>query len=325
MRPSLEALCRLFIENRDTVKSVFAWESSYMHPVCAAIITDQGMHADEERLRTCKDIIKEKTGFFSNFRSNAMLTMIAMMSIDTDPSFKLDKALYVYNELKEYFSRSQYLPVASMMIADIAEPQYYSEVAVHSRRIYNLMRAKHPFLTSSEDSIYAAMLAMTKRPEDDLVSEIESCYHLLRNSFFSGNAVQALAHVLTLCEGTPEEKVRKTMDLFNTLKARGRKYGTSFELASLGVLAMLPEKLETIVEDMLEVDEFLSNQKGYGFLGLDRKQRLMHAGMIVTSDYLKNNRTMQGSAVYGTIALIVAQQAAICAAIAASNAANAGN
>ena len=99
---------------------------------------------------------------------------------------------------------------------------------------------------------------------------------------------------------------------------RGRAAASA---VGLGVLATLPAETNTIVADLAEVDDFLSAQKGYGLFGLDRKQRLMHAGMIVTSDYLKNDRTMSTAAIHGTISLIAAQQAAMCAAIAASSAA----
>ena len=77
--------------------------------------------------------------------------------------------------------------------------------------------------------------------------------------------------------------------------------------------------------DIMEVDDFLAAQKGYGFFGIGRKQRLMHAGMIVASDYLGESGTMQTAAIGATLSLIAAQQAAMCAAIAASSAAAASS
>lgn len=325
MRSSLAGLCSLFIENRDVVKSTFTWESNYMYPVCASIITDKGMQADEGRLIRCKELLNEQTGVFSNFRSTAKLAMIAMMSVDSNPNEKLKNALLVYDNLKEHFWTSQYLPVASMFIADMVEPDLYREKAVQTRRIYELMKNVHPFLTSGEDSIYAAMLALSEQSEEDIVAEAENCYRLLKPEFFSGNAVQSLSLVLTLCEGSAEEKCNAVMELFRKLKARGYKYGTEYELSTLGVLAMLPAERETIIQDIIETDGFLADQRGYGFFGIGRKQRLMHAGMIVTSDYLKDNHTMQSTATHSAIALIAAQQAAMCAAIAASGAAAAAS
>ena len=315
MRDSLSALCGNFIENRDTVKSAFGWESSYIYPVCAAIFMDKRETVSVERMRRCGDILKSRTGIFSNFRGNGKLAMIAMLAASNEPEDKLEKALQVYDTLKEHFWSSEYLPVASMIIADMVGPERYEEVAARTRQIYDLMKKEHRFLTSSEDSVLAALLALSDLSDEQVVLETESCYDLLKPQFFSGNAVQSLSHVLALGDGPAREKCSKTMELFNRLKAKGYYYGTGNELPTLGVLALLPVDLSVIVEDLIEVDAFLSDQKGYGLLGLGRKQRL-----IVASDYIgqKDNMAMNTAAIGGTISLIAAHQAAMCAAIAAS-------
>lgn len=85
---------------------------------------------------------------------------------------------------------------------------------------------------------------------------------------FSGNAVQSLSHVLALCDGTAEAKCERAMELFDKLKRRGYKYGTDYELATLGVLAMLPENLDTIADDTVQVADSLAEQNEYGNLGV---------------------------------------------------------
>ena len=35
MREELRKRCELFVENRDIIKSVFAWESAYVYPMCS--------------------------------------------------------------------------------------------------------------------------------------------------------------------------------------------------------------------------------------------------------------------------------------------------
>lgn len=89
------------------------------------------------------------------------------------------------------------------------------------------------------------------------------------------------------------------------------------------MLALLPTDTDSLINDIIEVDNYLATQKGYGIFSIDKKQRLMHAGMLVSSDYIGNsmNLTMSSAAIGATISLIVAQQAAMCAVIAASSAA----
>ena len=147
--------------------------------------------------------------------------------------------------------------------------------------------------------------------------------NLPKTEFSMRNAVQSLAFVLAYDERNAQEKCQATVALYNELKEKGYRYGTGYELATLGVLALLPQERGTIIEELIEIDSFLKGQKGYGFFGADRKQRLMHAGMILTGEYLKEDYVMQGAAVHSAIALMIAAQTATCAAIAASTAASA--
>ena len=323
MRSTLSGLCKSFMENKERIRAAFAWENSYLHPVCAALFTNQRQIADTDWMKRCKGILEEHTGAFSGFRGIAKLSMISYLALDGSPERRMQKALLVYEAMKEHFFSSQYLSVASMMISGMAEKDRYEEIARRTRRIYDLMRKEHPFLTSSEDSVFAALLALSEKSDEEVIRETEDCYRLLKEQFSTGNALQSLSHALALGEGTAKEKCERTIRLYDLLKEKGCKYGTSYELATLGVLALLPAKLETIAEDVAETDAFLAKQKGYGFFGFSRKQRLMHAGLIVASDYIGENveLKMGAAAVGGTIALIVAQQTAICAAVVAVSAA----
>lgn len=322
MRESLETLCSMLSQNRKIIKSVFPLENSYIYPVCAEIFTEKRQKAQEEKLNDCRRILKENTGVFSNFRGITKAVMISMMAVDSNPEEKLRRSLSVYALLKEYFFTSQYLPVASMAISSMAPESRYEELSARTRKIYEAMRSEHPFLTNSQDCIYAALLALSPRTGEEIIEETEKCYDILRGKFFSSNAVQSLSHILAFLDGTAEEKCSRTLELYDRLKLNGCRYGTNFELPTLGVAAMLPGEIKDIAKDIAEANEFLSREKGFGFFSIGAKQRLMYAGMIVTSDIIeKNNITAQSAAVGGIVALVAAQQAAICAAVAASAAA----
>ncbi len=327
MRDTLADSCKRFIENRDAIKSAFFWESEYLYPVCGAIFTQKGKIVNVEFMKQCRDILKENTGIFSNFRATGKLAMISMMAADGNPENRLNQALQMYDALKEHFSTSQYLPVAAMVLSSLVNPAQYEETAARTRRIYKLMRENHPFLTSGEDSVFASLLALSSLTDEQVVSDMEQCYQILKKEFFIGNALQSLSHVLALGEGSPEQKSRRTIQLYQLLKEKGYRYGTDYELATLGVLALLPGELSDIAQDVIEADDYLAGQKGYGFFGLSRKQRLMHAGMLAAGDRMDTgaNPVMDSAAVTGTISLIAAQQAAVCAAIAAAAAANSAN
>lgn len=319
------ARCKNLIKNKETMKSAFAWEDGLTHLACAGIFINKEQTANEEMLLQCKDILKRNTGIFSNFKSTAKPMIVAMLAANENPQLLMERGLKVHDLLKEEFMSSVYLPTAAMIIAQYADEARYAELAQRTRRIYKQMRADHPFLTSGEDSTFCALMALLDKPDEVLLGDAEECYKTLKSNFFSSNAVQSLSHVLAMCDGEPKIKCQRTMELFQKLKDAGHKYGTSYELPTLGVLAMADGNQDEIAAEMAEIDQWLSEQKGFGFFSsISAKQRLMYAGMIAQRDYI-NDKMMQGAAVNGVISLIVAQQAAMCAAITASAAATANN
>lgn len=318
MNSSMQLRCEQLIENRDRVRSVFAWDTELIHLACAGIYTSKGKQVDIDMLKSCKDLIKHKVSAFSNFKSTARTPIAAMLAVSGNPERTLDNGLAVYQMLKKEFFSSAYLPITAVIIAQMAEPSSYETIAAKTRAIYDEMKAKHPFLTSAEDSAFSAMLALSDKTGGGLIEEAENCYRILKTEFFSSNAVQTLSHVLALCDGTADEKCRKTMELFTRLKAAGYKYGTEYELSTLGVLAMGVTNVDEIVRDIIEIDGWLSKQKGFGlFSGISRKQRLMYAGILAQQEYV-NGDALQTAAVGSVVSLVIAQEAAMCAVIAAS-------
>lgn len=328
MRTTLEQLCNYFISNRDAIKSVCKWENDLIVAACSATFMNKGVVCEEKKLDACKKLLKAETGVFSNFRGNVELPMISFLAAAEQPEEKLRKTKLFYEILKTQFSGSEYLVLAASLMADMVPEEQAEQLAARAKNIYKKMKQDHPFLTSSEDSVYAVLMAVSEKSDEVLMEEMEVCYKKLKESFSSSNEVQALAHVLAIADGGAEEKCDKVVALYNALKEAGVKYGKYHELVALASLAMLPVAKETLVEDMKAVDEFLAEQKGYGIFGIDKKTRMMHAAMIVACDYEKSDNA-EVAALVGTLAMVAAQQAALCAVMissaAAASAANAAN
>lgn len=327
MRESLQALCERFIENRETVKQAFRMESSYIYPVCANIFCARGVPADIDRLEAAKALIKEKTGIFSSFRGTVKPPVACMLSLRDDPSAMMEETLFCYDALKQRFWGSEYLALVAFLLADMTEPGEAAEKVERGRAIYERMKKEHPFLTSSEDSVFAVLMAFSPRTDDELVDDMEACYQTLRSRFPSGNALQSVSHVLALSEGEPQRKTDRLTALYDAVIEAGGKYGRHNELATLAAVSILTDDVKAVAADMMEIDAFLEQQKGYGMLGLDRRTRMMHAAMLASDEYMAGSvvqaatlrdAVAMAAAQQSTIALIAAQQAAMCAIIAAS-------
>ena len=314
MKDSLQKRCNDFIASRDVLKRTFRMEHSALYPVCANIFAARGQVANADKLLRCRDILKNNTGIFSNFRGTVRLPVLSMLSISPLPEEKTAQMLEYYRLLKEHFFTSEYLALVAMLLSGLSLPHPAEEVVARGREIYSMMNKEHPFLTSSEDSVFAVLLALSEKDDYALIADMEDCYDRLKAHFSSGNSVQASSHVLALAEGSTLEKSARVIALFDGIRNAGGKYGKQQELAVLAALDALPVEIGPAVQDLMEVDAFLAGQKGYSLWSVDRRTRMMHAAMILSSEY--SPHTAPEAAMLGsTMAIIAAQQAAMCTVI----------
>ena len=320
MNNTVQARCDLFLRNRDAVHDAFPWDSGMMHVCCGNLYTMRGAEANTESIKECKRLMNERMGIFSNFRSTARNILICMMDLSGDAEGLLTRANDVYERLKKVFFTSSYLPVTAMILAEQVEPSHYDELVARTREIYDQMKQQHPMLTSAEDSVLCALLAMSGLTDAELIDRMETSYDSLKKSFFFGNSVQAVSHVMALTPGDIGEKCERMMQLFEALKNAGSKWGTSYELPVLAILCEDPRRNDELVNEILECETWLKAQKGFGFFSsVSRAQRLMYAGLL-TQDTA--NGAADAAVVNGTMSIIIAEQVAISAAVAASVAAS---
>ncbi len=320
MRDSLKILCDGFLQNRENIKVHLKGGYGFLNPVCSAMLASKGLFPTPETLLKCRDILRSHAGIFSNLRGNITLPVITMLASSDAPEEKLRKILDIYEILKKYFSKNEFLAYGAAVLSDTIETSEADSVAQRAKTIYKLMKKEHPMITSVEDCVFALLMALSPQSDSELIKDMEICYGILKPVFSYGNYVQAMSHVITLAGGDVRESCQKAMAIYATLCNAGRQYGRYNELSVLAALAVLPVDIQKVSEDILEVDAFLAKQKGYGFWGMDKRTRLMHAAVLVSCDY-SQNVAMSAAAVSTTVALFAAQQAAICAAVAASSAA----
>lgn len=326
MRTDLLNRCNLFIENRDAIKFGMRWSNSYLYPICSSILTQHFEKIDIENMKRCNRLIKKRTGVFSYFRAIPQMIIATLLSLDKDPDQLLQRALYTYDLLKEQFHRSEYLPVCAMMLTNFI-PNNSEMIAVikKAKEIYDGIKSLHPMITRTEDATMIALLALSDLSVNQIIQEVERCYQILRPSFSSANAVQAISLVLALSLEPTKAKCERVVSLYRSLKAEKCKYGKGVELATLGVLVLQNINEKQAVQDICEINEYLLRSKGFGTFGVGRGQRIMYASMlmIMATENQDCNAMNAAVATAVTTSITVAQQVALSAAIAASAASSA--
>ena len=165
MKEVLKKQCEVFMANREEVKGAFAWEQETMISVATSLLMNSEKTVKSEQLKACKQILKAETGIFSNFRGTVEMAVVSMMAASEYPQAKLERALKYYDALKDKFMGSEYLVLAAALLTDSVSEGYIDTVATRARNIYKMMKEDHPFLTSGEYSVMAAMMAVSERAD----------------------------------------------------------------------------------------------------------------------------------------------------------------
>lgn len=295
MTETLLARCELFARNLEMMKEGFRWEVSQLYPLCANIYTEKGIELNTGGIKTAKGIIKDNTSFFSNFRGlTTTITLATLLSVEDSPKDSFNQVVTVYNILKEVFSSSAYLTLTAYLIVKSTSPENYEDITNRTRKIYDMIKKEHFFLTSSEDCITAVQFALSGYSENEIVSKSEKCFELLKPEISHGNTVQTISNILALSNKSCEELTSKTMQIINNLKSHGYKLTSGVELSVFAALAVTDIEVSRIVNDILEVNAYLLTVKGFGNLltgsklmdpKLLPKRRLMHSALIVMNEY----------------------------------------
>ena len=310
MKPELEKLCKDFISNRDSVKEAFRWENDALHAVCANIFCARAETADTERLKACRKIIRDNTGFLSKFRSKKVRSILAaMLFLEHRPEDRMTQANEYFHLLKRQFKGTEYLVLTAFLLADLADQALTEEAIFRGKEIYARMNRHHRILTNKTDSVFAMLMAFSGKTVDELTGETEACYQALKKRFSAGGA-QTAAQVLSMAGGTTEEKTQRVTDLYNALHEAEIKYGHSSELVPLAALSLADTPLPALTEEIKETDEFLKTQKGFdGSKESDRVQRAMYAVMIVSDQYAGTEQ-VNITVMTNTIDMLIAKQQA---------------
>ena len=328
MKDSLRNKCDLFTDNYKEMNKKFKWNYTTNTKLGALLYAMEDKTPDIIAINNCKDMIKENTGIFSQFKDITFFMTSVMLSLHEEPETILAGAIGIYDDMKkEGFHSSSYLVLAALSIALQKEPFEYQRIILSAKNYYDAMKEEHRFITSSDDYGFAAMLAMTDKPVNQAVIEIENCYEILKEDFSYSNAVQSLSHVLIFSEEDAKVKCSRVVELYQALKNKKCKFGSGMELSFLGVISLLNEDIEKLAGEIAEAHEYLKDKKGFGYWSISAKERIMYAAALVCDDYLTDvkKNTLELTLANNIAGILLAQQMAMMVAASSGAAAAAAS
>ena len=304
MTESLRELCELQIENERILRKSSFLELDDVIKVGALFYTAKKITADTEKIRACREILKRKTGIFSNFRGFLMFAIQVKMSVEPDPEAYLDAVLAVYNKLKEgRILPGEILAMAAMTLYDHAGDRDVDSVIATVRDVYARIKQKHRFLTDENDLSFIALMVLSGKDVDRTLEEVEELYTALKERFrMPSDTAQSAAMVLSMSEMPAEQKVESFIGFYEALKKAKHATSKAKAMSVYAAFTDLDAPGELFIEEIGEVDDWLKHQKGYGILSSSDVRRVMAATLV-----LQQHETQSAVTVNTEASMVVSQ------------------
>ncbi len=312
MTDTLRNKCEMFERNRSAISKKFLFENAAMSIAAGLIFTGADKEADIEKLTECRNILNRHTGVFSEYREAVRLALLSEMALSDDAEQYLEDVKTTYKKLhKGHFRDNSFMVLAAMLICKLGRQTDADEVVKKHNEIMKQMEKDHPILTDSDDISYVILLALSDRPTDSILSDMNECLDYLKNTRkirIGSDSVQRLSEILALTGGDIREKCDKVIKLYDTLRQNKSALVDGYIFSSFGMLTDINEEPESIVGEISEVYEYLKDSRGFDYKPDSQKQRLMVAELLVAEHNGTGAPMVSNVVINNAFTIIKAQQ-----------------
>ena len=288
MDNALRNTCESFIRNRDLLKDSFKYEGMVMHMMGAAVMTASGGELGMKDYIKCEDYIDSRAGVLSTLRGVFKMPMIINMAMSKNPEKYFETVQKVFDEIKEERGNNdnRLYPAAMIIATAAASRDDISDMVDVAGKIFDSTDAAGRFFADMSCYFTAASVAASGvRDSEAYIAEFEKCKEELRLQAGIGMVPEDLCMLIAAMPGETGEKCERVKKISQALGAEKVSLGSgdaASMLASLAALDMSPEEIAGAVAD---ADNYLKEQKGFGFMGIGRDGRHLYAALLVSIAY----------------------------------------
>lgn len=313
MDETLMNMCDLLMANFETLCRNYKLEET-MNIAGAMILTNEHETADIERMKACYNIIKRSEGIFSVYRNYMRIPVMTKMSMSDDPENYFENLKAIKDELdRERFLKSEYSVIAAMVLLEEAKYDEIGDYIEKTKAIYNKMKEEHSVLTSSNDTVFAALLAISDIDVDNLLLEMEESYRLIKGKILFAES-QEISHILSLDMGSPGLKAEKFLDLYRLTKENHVTFGSGTDINALAALSLLDLDNREIIRLVSEMEQYLGGNRYFRGLHMMKSTRVVLAGMQLMKYCRPDDTLIDNIILYSCLAAAIAATAAAAAA-----------
>ncbi len=314
MTDPLRRRCELLVGNREILKREFKFDDPFFSMICAGLFASNNAIVDTSKIELCRRLIKDNTKFNSLYRSPGKTSFAMLLAVEDDPKAILFRTLDAYKALRKYFPNSYYTAMSACIFAKNSS-RPVAELAARAHAIYKLMKSVNRRETSWRDVVYAAVRATEDKLNAEIALAEQACSADI-DGILPKSLKRRVVHNIALFGEDHERAGRRLSALMRLMREQKYRYGKGYELNVLTVLAMTEIPESDIVEDIIEVYEYLRERREFSRF-VKKRALLMLAAFAVLDENMTPSRTVATStAAVSTLAeyatLLVAAQACCC-------------
>ncbi|MCR5774963.1 MAG: DUF4003 domain-containing protein [Lachnospiraceae bacterium] len=291
MDNTLQQLCDLQLENEEYVRNTKLMAGEEYVKIGALLCTSSGFRPDIEIIKSCKDILKQKTKKFSDFHGSLGTLLSMKMSIAQSPGSYIDGIVSIYNKIIEGKIFSSYTYILTAMIINdrcLAGDIDADAITAKTFTAFKELTKGNPF----SDEWYIPYLALTvteDRDLDSMIKEINDSYKVIKKDHrLPGEIAMSAGILLTSSPKPVEEKAADFCNLYEAIKKHKCHTSTSKAMSIYTTYVDLNEDRDTLINSIVEVNEYFKGKKGYGMLSGTDDLRKSLAASLVLKYYMKS-------------------------------------
>ncbi len=287
MDNTLQQLCDIQLENEGCIRDAKVMDSEEFVKLGALLCTLGGFKPDVEKIKACKELLKQKSKKASEFQGLTRSVVMIKMSIAQDPESYIDGVISIYNKIikGKIFSSSAYV-ITAMTIYDHCLIRGMDIDTATDRTIEAWEKWDKGKLPAEEwDMPYVALMVINGRDFDDAMQEIMESYTMLKKDrHLPAETAKATAILLLSSPKSTEDKVNDFCDLYEALKKHKCHTSSARGMSIYAMFLDIKEDRDDLVDHIAEVSEYFKGNKGYGMLsGTDDLRKSLAASLVLQS------------------------------------------
>lgn len=151
------------------------------------------------------------------------------------------------------------------------------------------------------------MLAATSDVSVKEFHERTEIIYLKLRGFFPASSRLRASYLAAIPKKDEQESFERLVMLYGSLRAEGLRFGKRHELPFLALLALTDEDIDAITDDMVQANEYLRGQRGFG-ASIGARSRLAFAAFCLAQSYGKDENARINAIAAATVTAKLADE-----------------